>query len=131
VVVETKGREQTSMECAEMVESLEDNTGRILRRYPGGTEVKRISTLIFTAPLLAFPFFFSITAADRKRNLDWIDLSSGRGSARRADFAEKLLHDFDWDQWRARQNDAELFVDKNAPAVDRLNWVIPCPILNE
>jgi dienelactone hydrolase len=65
-----------------------------------------------------------ITAADRKRNLDWIDLSFGRGSARQVDFPEKLLHDFDWGQWRARQNNAVLFVDKNAPAVDRLNWVL-------
>ena len=65
-----------------------------------------------------------ITATDRKRNLDWIDLSFGRGSVRQADFPEILLHDFDWSQWRALQHDAELFVDKNAPAVDRLNWVL-------
>ena len=65
-----------------------------------------------------------ITTADRKRNLDWIDLSFGRGSARQADFPEILLHDFDWVQWRARQHDAALFVDRTAPAVERLNWVL-------
>lgn len=47
-----------------------------------------------------------ICVADRKRNLDWIDLSFGRGSARPQDFPEHLLHDFDWDAWRARRSEA-------------------------
>ena len=49
-----------------------------------------------------------ISPADRARNLDWIDLSFGRGAASIADFPETLLHDFDWDAWRARQNEADL-----------------------
>ena len=65
-----------------------------------------------------------ISAADRKRNLDWIDLSFGRGSARPEDFPEHLLHDFDWDEWRARQDHTELVFDRGAAVVDRLNWVL-------
>lgn len=65
-----------------------------------------------------------ISAADRKRNLDWIDLSFGRGSARQVDFPERLLHDFDWDRWRTRQDDAALAIDKAAPPVERLKWVL-------
>jgi dienelactone hydrolase len=65
-----------------------------------------------------------ITAADRKRNLDWIDLSFGRGSIRQEDFPARLLHDFDWKQWRARQEKASLSVDRKATAVERVNWVL-------
>ncbi|MFT5130594.1 MAG: dienelactone hydrolase, partial [Rhodothermales bacterium] len=65
-----------------------------------------------------------ISAADRKRNLDWIDLSFGRGSARLEEFPERLLHDFDWTAWRARQDDAMLLVDRQAPLLERINWVL-------
>ena len=34
------------------------------------------------------------------------------------------MHDFDWEAWRAGQDDAGLFVDKTASVVDRLNWVL-------
>ena len=65
-----------------------------------------------------------IPAADRKRNLDWIDLSFGRGPARSQDFPEHLLHDFDWEVWRARQDAAGLASDRSDAIHDRLNWVL-------
>jgi dienelactone hydrolase len=65
-----------------------------------------------------------ISAADRKRNLDWIDLSFGRGSVRPEEFPEELLHDFDWERWRGQQDDARLVVERGAAVLDRLNWVL-------
>ena len=65
-----------------------------------------------------------ISAADRKRNLDWIDLSFGRGLVRPEEFSEKLLHDFNWERWRDRQDAASLRVDQSAAVLDRLNWVL-------
>lgn len=43
-----------------------------------------------------------ITDEHRRVNLDWFDLSFGRGSARQADFPEEFLHGFDWAAWKAR-----------------------------
>lgn len=65
-----------------------------------------------------------ISAADRKRNLDWIDLSFGRSSARKKDFPEQLLHDFNWEAWRAQQDNAGLAIDRHATILERINWVL-------
>jgi dienelactone hydrolase len=65
-----------------------------------------------------------ISNADRKRNLDWIDLSFGRGSACPEDFPEQLLHDFDWNAWRTRQAEAGLVGDRSAAVLDRLGWAL-------
>jgi dienelactone hydrolase len=65
-----------------------------------------------------------VSAADRKRNLDWIDLAFGRGSPTHEDFPEVFLHNFDWDQWRSRQNDGDLAIGKDAPAIERLKWML-------
>jgi len=43
-----------------------------------------------------------ITDEHRRANLDWLDLSFGRGSASQADFPERYLHRFDWEAWKAR-----------------------------
>jgi dienelactone hydrolase len=63
-----------------------------------------------------------ISATDRKRNLDWIDLAFGRGEARAEDFPEKLFHDFDWNAWRDRQDGAS--IKTSEPAIDRVNWLL-------
>lgn len=65
-----------------------------------------------------------IIAADRARNLDWIDLSFGRGAVREQDFPETLLHGFDWDEWLSRQEESSLEIDKNVSVVDRINWLL-------
>ena len=65
-----------------------------------------------------------IPAADRSRNLDWIDLSFGRGRARKEDFPQRLLHDFDWEAWRARQDAGDPVPGTNATILDRIEWVL-------
>ncbi len=52
-----------------------------------------------------------ISDEHRRRNLDWIDLSFGRGAVRADAFPEpKLIHQFDWPAWKAQQavDDLEL-----------------------
>ena len=63
-----------------------------------------------------------VSRADRQRNLDWIDLAFGRGLAKQGEFPEQLIHDFDWEQWRSRQNAASLAIAKDAPAIERIKW---------
>ena len=41
-----------------------------------------------------------ITDEQRRRNIDWLDLSFGRGTARQSDFPERFIHKFDWRAWR-------------------------------
>jgi len=46
----------------------------------------------------------NVTAKHRRQNLDWFDLSFGRGTARQSDFPEVLLHQFDWTAWKDLQS---------------------------
>ena len=59
---------------------------------------------------------------DRQRNLDWIDLSLGRGLAKRSDFPEELIHDFDWQAWDANQKPGDKTIDPEAPVRQRILW---------
>jgi pimeloyl-ACP methyl ester carboxylesterase len=43
-----------------------------------------------------------------RRNLDWLDLSFGRGTARPEHFPERLIHEFDWSDWCSRLAEEEL-----------------------
>ena len=43
-----------------------------------------------------------ITDAQRSINLDWFDLSFGRGHVLAESFPEELLHHFDWNRWRSK-----------------------------
>ncbi|SVB11437.1 uncharacterized protein METZ01_LOCUS164291, partial [marine metagenome] len=63
-----------------------------------------------------------VSRADRQHNLDWMDLAFGRGLTKHGDFPEQLIHDFDWKQWRSRQNAAGLRIAKNAPSIERIKW---------
>ena len=42
-----------------------------------------------------------ITDEQRRQNIDWLDLSFGRGSAKQTDFPEEFIHKFDWQAWKA------------------------------
>jgi len=65
-----------------------------------------------------------ISSAERQRNLDWIDLSFGRGTVTHESFPEVFLHHFDWDQWRSQQDDDKLTIDRDAPVIERLKWML-------
>ncbi|MFP6692240.1 MAG: alpha/beta hydrolase [Pirellulales bacterium] len=41
-----------------------------------------------------------VTEEQRRRNMDWFDLSFGRGTAKQEDFPEELIHHFDWAAWK-------------------------------
>lgn len=45
-----------------------------------------------------------ITHRQREQNLNWFDLSFGRGDTVQSDFPVELIHDFDWEQWRQQQS---------------------------
>ncbi len=50
-----------------------------------------------------------LTDPQRQRNLDWIDLSFGRGAIPATAFLEPtLFHAFDWPAWKARQTPEDL-----------------------
>ena len=63
-----------------------------------------------------------VSRADRQRNLDWIDLSLGRGLAKRSDFTEELIHEFDWQEWSDTQKPSDKSVDPAATVRERILW---------
>jgi dienelactone hydrolase len=72
-----------------------------------------------------------VTAEHREQNLDWFDLSFGRGRARQDDFPEVLLHQFDWDAWKRKQSPQDLAAPVSAAVADsdvdrrqRIEWML-------
>ena len=63
-----------------------------------------------------------VSRSARQRNLDWIDLSLGRGLAKRSDFPEELIHDFDWQTWSAGQKPSDKSIDLNATVRELILW---------
>ena len=41
-------------------------------------------------------------------NLDWFDLSFGRGTAKQSDFPEEFIHKFDWEKWKSKLTQEDL-----------------------
>ncbi len=92
-----------------------DPTFGVERAYLAGREVYRflgkpenLRNIYRTGNHESGPAPDYVTAKHRRQNLDWFDLSFGRGTATQDDFPEVLLHQFDWDAWRAAQTDREL-----------------------
>lgn len=74
-----------------------------------------------------------VTAPHRQQNLDWFDLSFGRGTAMQSDFPEVLLHQFDWQAWKKRQSPDDLQcpgpppgspAGDNADRARRIAWML-------
>ena len=63
-----------------------------------------------------------ISFLDRQRNLDWIDISFGRRLARSNEFSEELIHDFDWQDWNAKQNPDDRLINHKATIRDQILW---------
>ena len=75
-----------------------------------------------------------VTPKHRRQNLDWFDLSFGRGTARQDDFPEVLLHQFDWEAWKQRQSPENLknpfptpVATVDADRVRRIRWMLGRP----
>ena len=56
-----------------------------------------------------------ITVEQRRQNIDWLDLSFGRGTAKQSDFPEQFIHKFDWQAWKAELPPEQLTVPFPAP----------------
>jgi len=75
-----------------------------------------------------------ITDEHRRENLDWLDLSAGRGTVRQEDFPEALLHHFEWQEWKVATPAAELRVPaggaeprNDAERRARIAWMLGAP----
>jgi len=115
-----------------------DPTFGIERTYLQGREVYRflgkpenLRLMYRTGNHSSGPAPDLVTAEHRRQNLDWFDLSFGRGTARQSDFPEVLLHQFDWNAWKETQSPDDLSNPfKNTAATDaadrvgRIKWML-------
>ncbi len=51
-----------------------------------------------------------ITDVHRQQNMDWFDLSFGRGGVKQSDFPEAFIHKFDWHAWKSHLTESDLKV---------------------
>lgn len=66
-----------------------------------------------------------ITEDHIRSNLDWFDWAFKRGAAKRSDFPEQLLHDFDWEKWQSIQEPTDLIPpDSTADLKERVEWML-------
>ncbi len=66
-----------------------------------------------------------ITAGHVKTNLDWFDWAFGRGPVKRSDFPERLLHHFDWEEWKKAQLQVEMEAPKKEEDLrQRILWIL-------
>lgn len=96
-------------------------TFSVERNYLAGREVYR---------LLGRPEAFRIrwrcgahewNMEDAEAYFDWCDRAFGRGSA---EFAEDLIHDFDWTAWKARQPAESLRPPHGADPITAIRWML-------
>ncbi len=59
-----------------------------------------------------------ITNEQCHKNMDWFDLSFGRGTAKQNDFPEEFIHQFDWDTWKSHLSRKELMIPFAAKVSD-------------
>jgi len=67
-----------------------------------------------------------VTDEHRRQNIDWFDLSFGRGTAKQRDFPEELLHAFDWRAWRTGLSNADV-APPGGPPRERILWALGQP----
>jgi len=54
-----------------------------------------------------------ITDEHLQQNMDWFDLSFGRGAVKQSDFPEAFIHKFNWHAWKSQLNEDDLKVPFN------------------
>ena len=65
-----------------------------------------------------------VTDAQVEHNLDYFDLAFGRETAKVSDFPEVLIHDFDWQEWKAKQQESYLSVPEQASVQEKIIWML-------
>lgn len=65
-----------------------------------------------------------VTDEHVKKNLDFFDMAFGRGKANASDFPEVLLHDFDWQAWKAKQRKSDLTMPDQASVRQKIEWML-------
>ncbi len=115
-----------------------DPTFGVERSYLQGREVYRflgkpenLRNMVRTGNHESGPAPDYVTAKHRRQNLDWFDLSFGRGTARQSDFPEVLLHQFDWEAWKELQSPEDLknpstgsVATDNGDRARRIRWML-------
>ena len=102
--------------------------GREVYRFLGKPENLRV--IYRTGDHSSGPPPDCVTPEHRRQNLDWFDLSFGRGVAKQSDFPEVLLHRFDFGAWKETQSAEDLknpFPSSAATGasdrVKRIGWI--------
>lgn len=65
-----------------------------------------------------------ITEEHIKSNLDWFDWAFGRGEVQRTEFPERLLHHFDWAEWRKKQPESTMGLPEGGSIEARVQWML-------
>ena len=65
-----------------------------------------------------------ITDAHTRHMFDYFDQAFDRGTAKKADFPEVLLHQFDWKSWKSKQRKKDLKLSKRATIQEKVNWLL-------
>ena len=65
-----------------------------------------------------------ITEEHIQINLDWFDYAFKRGDVNRSAFGERLLHSFDWNEWKARLSPSDLVTPPvSSPLKEKIEWL--------
>ncbi len=57
-------------------------------------------------------------------NIDYFDYVFGRKKVNDTLFSEKLIHYFNWDEWRKKQNKEDLSINNKSSILERINWML-------
>jgi pimeloyl-ACP methyl ester carboxylesterase len=65
-----------------------------------------------------------VTDEQVSHNLDFFDVAFGRGEVKASDFPERLIHAFDWQEWKAKQRKSDLSLPKQASVRQTIDWML-------
>ena len=57
-------------------------------------------------------------------NMDYFDYVFGRGNIDKSIFSEKLLHQFNWNEWKNQQQEQDLQINSKASVLEKIKWML-------
>lgn len=75
-----------------------------------------------------------ITTDHVRHNIDYFDYAFKRGQIDPSQFEEKLLHSFDWQDWKRKQSKEDLLIDHHLSITEKIRWMLgrkPSNIVNQ